>query len=92
MLIEQTIEFQLRGPGPPGRTCTSITVIFMIKQKSPSRIFEGILFTAIILLEAMFFTSPLHRLNHLLLKFYTIMQDFKRVFGIRLQVKGGSNN
>ena len=22
MLIEQIIEFQLRGPGPPGRTCT----------------------------------------------------------------------
>ena len=25
MLIEQTTEFQLKGPGPPGRTCTSIT-------------------------------------------------------------------
>ena len=25
MLIEQIIEFQLRGPGPPGRTCTPIT-------------------------------------------------------------------
>ena len=22
MLIEQNIEFKLRGPGPPGRTCT----------------------------------------------------------------------
>ena len=25
MLIEQIIEFQLRGPGPPGRTCTPTT-------------------------------------------------------------------
>ena len=25
MLIEQSIEFELRGPGPPGRTCTPIT-------------------------------------------------------------------
>ena len=25
MLIEQTTEFQLKGPGPFGRTCTLIT-------------------------------------------------------------------
>ena len=25
MVIKQIIEFQLRGPGPPGRTCTPIT-------------------------------------------------------------------
>ena len=25
ILIEQIIEFQLRGPGPPGRACTPIT-------------------------------------------------------------------
>ena len=24
MLIEQIIEFQLRGPGSPGRTCSSV--------------------------------------------------------------------
>ena len=28
MLIEQIIELQLRGPGPPGLTCTSITGYF----------------------------------------------------------------
>ena len=29
MLIEQTIEFELKGPGTPGRTCTPIKpVIF----------------------------------------------------------------
>ena len=25
MLIEQVIEIELRGPGPPGRTCTPVT-------------------------------------------------------------------
>ena len=28
MLIEQIIEFELRGPGPPGRTCTPTTDYF----------------------------------------------------------------
>ena len=33
MLIEQVIEFQLRGPGVPGRTCTPITGYFRGKTK-----------------------------------------------------------
>ena len=33
MLIEQIIELQLRGPGPPGRTCTSITSYLYDKTK-----------------------------------------------------------
>ena len=33
MLIEQTVEIQLRGPGPPGLTCTSITGYFDHKTK-----------------------------------------------------------
>ena len=33
MLIEQIIEFQLRGPGPPGRTCTPITDYLHDKTK-----------------------------------------------------------
>ena len=40
MLIEQTIELQLRGPGPPRRTNTPITGIFMTKQKPLRKIFE----------------------------------------------------
>ena len=32
-LIEQTIELQLRGPGPPGRTYTPITGYFYDKTK-----------------------------------------------------------
>ena len=37
MLIAQIIEFHLRRPGPPCRTCTPITVKFMTKQKSLSK-------------------------------------------------------
>ena len=33
MLIEQIIELQLRGPGPPGGTCTPITSYFHDKTK-----------------------------------------------------------
>ena len=33
MLIEQTIELQLRGRGPPGRACTPITGYFHDKTK-----------------------------------------------------------
>ena len=33
MLIEQVIGLQLRGPGPPGRTCTPITGYFHDKTK-----------------------------------------------------------
>ena len=33
MLIEQVIEFQLRGPGPPVRTCTPTTGYFHDKTK-----------------------------------------------------------
>ena len=42
MLIEQIIEFQLKGPGPPGRTCTPIILLvnFMTKQKPLMKIFE----------------------------------------------------
>ena len=33
MLIEQTVELQLRGPGPPGRTFTPLTGYFHDKTK-----------------------------------------------------------
>ena len=33
MLIEQIIEFKLRGPGLPGRTCTPKTDYFYDKTK-----------------------------------------------------------
>ena len=34
MLIEQTIELQLRGPGPPDRTYTPTTSYFHDKTKT----------------------------------------------------------
>ena len=34
MLIEQITEFELRGRGPPGRLCTSITAYFHDKTKN----------------------------------------------------------
>ena len=40
MLIEQIIEFELRGPRPPGRTYTPITGKFHDKAKSLRKIFE----------------------------------------------------
>ena len=33
MLIKQIIEFQLREPGPPRRTCTAMTGYFYDKTK-----------------------------------------------------------
>ena len=33
MLIEQIIEFEMRRPGPPGRTCTPTTDYFHDKTK-----------------------------------------------------------
>ena len=33
MLIQQIIEFELRGPGPPGRTCTPTNDYFHNKTK-----------------------------------------------------------
>ena len=47
MLIEQIIKVEWREPGPPGRTCISITAYFHDKRKSSS----GLLFTAKILQE-----------------------------------------
>ena len=38
MLIEQITELQLRGPGHPGLTCTSITGYFHDKTKIPCAI------------------------------------------------------
>ena len=33
MLIEQIIEFEMSGPGPPGRTCTPATGHFYDETK-----------------------------------------------------------
>ena len=42
MLIEQIIDFQWRGPGPPGRTI-SVTGYFFYKTKPLRKIFKWII-------------------------------------------------
>ena len=44
MLIKQIIEFELRGLGLPGRTCTPITAYFHDETKiTQGKSFEGII-------------------------------------------------
>ena len=81
MLIEHIIEFELRGACPPDRTCALRVVIFMTKNKNLKEKFSnGLLFTAKILLEAMYFTFPTWTKS--LTKFNSKMQDFKRVLDL----------
>ena len=59
MLIKQIIEFQLKKPGPPGRTCTHITGKLHDKNKNlGGKSTSGLLFTAKILQEAMCLAYP----------------------------------
>ena len=41
MLSEQIIEFELRGPGPPGRTCTFIAGYFYNETKISQESFRS---------------------------------------------------
>ena len=43
MLIEQIIEFEWRGPGLSGNTCTPATAYFHDKTKISKKIFEWII-------------------------------------------------
>ena len=43
MLIEQIIEFELKGAWLPGRACALRLVTFKSKQKSERKIFEWII-------------------------------------------------
>ena len=60
MLIELIIKFEMREPGPCGRTSTTGYFYDVTKQKSLRNIAEWIIlfFTAKILQEAMYLTSP----------------------------------
>ena len=62
MFIKQTIEFELRSPGPPGRTCNPKTGYLHAKQRTPRKIksSSAILFTAKYIAEGNVpcFTSP----------------------------------
>ena len=60
MLIEQIIEFELRRPGPPRRTCTPIPGYFYDKTKISQEDLQGNYFIIYwkILQEVMQITSP----------------------------------
>ena len=79
MLIEQIIECQLKGPGPLAVHVLLQLVNFMTKQKSWRKIFESITIYCKNIAGCNVPYLPLHGPNHLQLKFYTTMQNFKRV-------------
>ena len=60
MLIERIIKLQLRGPGPPGRTCTPITGYCHDKTKISKENLrvDCYLATAKMLQETMHLTFP----------------------------------
>ena len=79
MLIEQIVELQLRGPGPPGLTCTSITGYFHGKTKISK---ENLRVVFHLLLKCCTRQCTLLTLpgpNHVQLNFNIEMQDVKRV-------------
>ena len=82
MLIEQIVEFEVRGMGPLVVHVLLQLVIFMTKQKSLRNIFEWIilLFTSKILQEAMHITFPY--LGQITNKILSQIQDFKRVLDL----------
>ena len=85
------IEFELRGPGPSGRTCTPTTVYLYYKIKiSRKKSSSGLLFTANILHEAMYLAFSTWAKSHS--KSNSKMQDFKGVLDLILLVKGELNS
>ena len=82
MFIQQIIEFELRGPGPSGRTCTPTTGNFTKKTKISK---ENLQLHDYLLLKycrrqrALF--SPICA-KSALTKFNPKMQDFKRVLDL----------
>ena len=80
MHIEQIIEFKLRGPEPPVVHVLLQLVIFMIKEKSPRKIFEWITIYCWNIAESMYLAFPY--VGKSLPKFNPKMQDFKRVLDL----------
>ena len=79
MLIKQVIEFQLRGPGPPSRTCAPITGLLHDKTKTLKENLRVDCYLRLKYCRRQCALLPLLGPNLLQLKFYTIMQDFKCV-------------
>ena len=76
------IEYESKGPGPSGRTCTSTTGYFYDKTKISS-FSSGSLFIAKILQEAMYFTFLYLGQST---KFNPKMQDFKLTFKQKIKL------
>ena len=81
MLIEQIIESELRGPGPPGRTYTHITGYFHDKTKISK---ENLRVDYYLLLKysRSQCTLLLPTWTKRLTNFNTKMQDFKRALDL----------
>ena len=82
MLVEQIVELQLTGPGPPGLTCISITGYFYDKTKISK---ENLRVGFRLLLKCctrQCTLLPLPRPNHVQINFNTKMQDVKRVLDL----------
>ena len=82
MLIKQIVELQLRRPGPPGLTYTSITGYFHDKTKiSKKNLRVGFhLLLKCCTRQCTLFLLP--GANHVQLNFNTKMQDVKRVLDL----------
>ena len=89
MLIEQN--FELRGPGPPGRVCTPIAGCFHDKTIISNK---NIRLDCYLLLKNCRWQCTLlpRTLVKSLTKFNPKMQHFSTCFGLKLQAEGGLNN
>ena len=79
MLIEQIIELQLRGPGPPDQTCTPITGYFHDKKKISKENLRVDYYLQLKCSKRQCALLPLPRPNHLQLKSNSKMPDVKRI-------------
>ena len=83
MLIEQIVELQLKGPGPPGRTCTSITGYFHDKTKiSKENLQVGFHLLLKCCTNQCTLLPPTWTYSHVQLDFNTKMQDAKRALDL----------
>ena len=83
MLIEHIIELQLRGLGPPGQTCTSITGYFHDKTKISKETLRVGFHLLLKCFTRQCTLLPLPGPNHVQLNFNTNMQDLKRVLDLK---------
>ena len=84
MLIEQIVEFKLRGHGLL-IVHVFLQLVFFIKKNLSGKSSTGVLFTAKILQEAMYFTFPTWAKQ--LIKSNLKEQDFKCVLDLNCKYK-----